>query len=251
MKCVCLFAIILVGASSGFAQNTSLGPAEALDKLEKTWDSLESFRAVYSGTVAALQPNGQTLDVQSSGKLEMLKEKGKMKYRLNQQISVLNPDGTPQSTNRSVTLYDGERTYVINDVAGSKSVMILSPEVEAGRIPLDARALLARLQELGEVMLLDDQEIDGVSTYVFEGSPPRNNAAETSGAAKMRVYVDKATGIPSRWVLLNAKGDTVAEGHYTDIELNPELNPAQFVFELPVGATVIDMTAPAGTPGKP
>lgn len=247
---LCLVALVF-GYLGAMAQEAPSDPAQALDQLEKKWDDLKAFRATYSGKVPTVQPDGRLLMVESSGTLAMLKHDGTMKYRLNQKVSVLNPDGTPQSTSRTITLYDGKRTYVSNDIAGSKSVVILSPESEAVRIPLDARALVASLGEAGNVSLAPEEEINGVSTYVFEGGPTAGPTAEITEAAKMRVYVDKDTGVPIQWVLLNAAGETVAEGRYTDIELNPDLEPEQFEFEVPVGATVIDMTAPEGAPESP
>ncbi len=235
------------------AQDAPSDPTAALQELEKKWDDLNSFRAEYTATLPATQGQDQITLVESHGQLEMLKEKGTMKYRLDQKVEVLNAAGAAESTSRTVTLFDGERTYVMTDASGSKSVMVLSPENVASRIPLDARALLARLGELGDVRLAADEDINGLSTYVFEGSPLLpNGPPETQEGAKMRVNVDKATGIPVQWVMVDAHGATVAHGGYSSIELNPELDPKQFVFEVPVGATVIDMTNAAPTePAQP
>lgn len=210
----------------------------ALETLEKTWESLKAFRAVYTSRT----PDAEGRTVESSGKLEMLRHDGTMKYRLNQAVSVLNNDGTPQSTSRTVTLYDGTRTYVSSDVAGAKSITILDPDREAERIPLDARALLMDLQEAGALALANENGVDAAGTLIFQGTPSGGSLAQRSGAVTMQVHVDSTTGIPLRWVYLDDDGNRVAEGRYTEVEFNPELSPADFVFEVPVGATVVDET---------
>lgn len=242
---------IVLACAVATAQDAPMDAASAFDQLEKKWDDLDALRANYTSTMPSMQPDGNVFTVQAEGTLEMKKQKRMLTYRLDQNISVLNPDGAVQSTSRTVTLFDGQRTYVANDIAGSKSVLILSPEVESSRIPLDARSLLVTLRKLGELTLAPDEAINGIDTFAFEGAPIVDKASETKGAAKMRVNIDKTTGVPIHWKLLSAAGETVAEAHYTDIEINPDLDPALFVFQVPVGAAVIDMTATEGAPAKP
>ena len=242
MRCVkpLLIAVMVCGAA--VAQDAPADATSALQEQEKKWEDLKSFRAEYSSVMPAAQGQGGSANVHAVGQLEMLRVKDVMKYRLDQKVSVLDSQGNAESTNRTITLYDGERTYVMTDVAGSKSVMVLSAENEASRIPLDAQSLLARLRELGDVRVAANGDVQGMPTYVFEGAPLLpNGLPEVNEATTMQVHLDKATGVPVHWVIQDAHGAMIAEGRYTKLEVNPKLDPAQFKFEVPVGATVIDM----------
>jgi outer membrane lipoprotein-sorting protein len=252
MKITLITCLLIVMCLPATAQEPPPDLSSALAQLEKRWQDLKSFRATYSTRMAGVRAAGSRLPIEATGQLDVLKDKKVIKYRLTQEVSVLNPDGTTQSKTRKITLHDGLHTYVMTDLAGAKSILVMSPESEAGMMPVDAQSLLDNLREIGDIKLLPREIHDGVAAYVFEGAPLLpNDAPEATDAARMRLYVDEATGVPLRWVLLDTAGQPVAEGGYADIVLNPKLDPEQFVFEPPVGATIIDMRAPGAGQAAP
>ncbi len=141
-----------------------------------------------------------------------------------------------------LTVFDGEVAYSEMEAMGRKQYSKATPKSGDEKSPEGGKNLIESIRKRGEVTLLPDETVNGVDSYVFEVKP--NNAGQQQGPVKaelIRFYVDKATGIQVRSILLDGEDNAILTTDYTDIKVNPEIDPKRFEYTPPPGVEVIDM----------
>ena len=120
---------------------------------------------------------------------------------------------------------------------GQKQVIRTKPGQTAGRA--GGSAFWADLKRENTLKLLPDEKVDGVPTYVIQGSPKQ---LLPQGPSSTKYYFDKSLGLMIKMVGQNTAGDTLMAVTLTNIKLNPKLDLARFEFKPEPGTNVIDMT---------
>ncbi|MCL4693848.1 MAG: hypothetical protein KJ060_15215 [Candidatus Hydrogenedentes bacterium] len=141
-----------------------------------------------------------------------------------------------------LTVFDGEVAYSEMEAMGRKQYSKATPKSGDEKSPEGGKSLIESIRKRGEVTLLPDETVNGLDAYVFEVKP--NNAGQQQGPVKaelIRFYVDKSTGIQVRSILLDDEGNAMLTTDYTDIKVNPEIDPKRFEYTPPPGVEVIDM----------
>jgi outer membrane lipoprotein-sorting protein len=159
-------------------------------------------------------------------------------------------EASEPSLQGSVLVVDGQQTWYYEP---SSNRVLVGP---TGQIetPLP-QELIAGLQEVvqqvldaTDVALEREEEVAGRMAYVLTASPKEESGQELfPGNGTATLWVDK-----EQWIVLQATYEAGAFGSGTlqvrSFELNPGIDEGFFAFEVPEGATVVDMTANEPTP---
>jgi len=143
---------------------------------------------------------------------------------------------------RILSVYDGEVVYSEMEVMGKKKYTKATPKADDEKTPTGGKSLIDKIRKRGEVSLLPDEEVNGMNAFVLEVIPDK--AGQQDGPIKpelIRFYVAKDSGIQIRVVMMDAERTPLWTTTYSDIALNPELDPKRFAYTPPPGADVIDM----------
>jgi outer membrane lipoprotein-sorting protein len=143
---------------------------------------------------------------------------------------------------KALSVFNGEIVYSEMEAMGRKKYTKATPKADDERSPVGGRSMVEKIRKRGEVRLLPDEQVNGVDSYVLELKPDK--AGRQEGPIKpelIRFYVAKDSGIQVRSILMDADGDPVLTTNYSDITVNPELDPKRFDYTPPPGVEVIDM----------
>jgi len=80
--------------------------------------------------------------------------------------------------------------------------------------------------------------VDGRAAYVIEVT------VVTPSYYKNLFYFDQESGMLTKTVMLNFKGQCLTSYTLTNLKLDVDINPDRFVFKAPEGVEIRDMTAP-------
>lgn len=150
----------------------------------------------------------------------------------------------------TLTIIDGSGyVYTYIEAGDQRTAYKTAPQVDWDANPVEIAKAAC------DVELLPDETFDGAPVYVFKLTPKPGSGGE--GCAIQ--YFRKDCGFPVKIVHLDPASKPLMTVVYTDIKLDQDINPGQFVFTPPEGVTVIDLTqiapapasAPASAPGAP
>ena len=138
---------------------------------------------------------------------------------------------------KSLTIDDGEFMWMLQERMGQKMVVKMNSGKQRR---MGGKQMFQTMREMYELKLLPDEKIDGRSVYVLEGIPKQ--PMPQMPIKNVLTYLDKEYGTMVKMVSNNADGQAVQTMTFTDIKLNPKLDPKRFVFEVPEGVPVMDQT---------
>jgi len=90
------------------------------------------------------------------------------------------------------------------------------------------------------------EDIDGQKLYVLEGAFPQPSEEMRQMnpfiPSSARYWVSIEDGMPRRSTYISEEGQEMFRQDFSNIKLNPEIDPDRFTFEPPEGVQIIDMT---------
>jgi outer membrane lipoprotein-sorting protein len=212
---------------------------DTLESVEKNiaekWTALSSMSAKMT-MVSEMDMGGQKVSMKAVSTFEYMKEDGKELYR--QEMTSEQKFGAGEGTKSAATYVDdGEFLWVLQEQMGNKMVM----KQKTGQMQGNAggEKMLKDLHERLNLKLLPDKEVDGADCHVIEGTPKK---AAPMRPAKELYYFGKDHGLLAKMVGMDADGKETMTLTFSDLEIDPDLDPERFVFEVPEGAQVMDMT---------
>lgn len=208
------------------------------------WDEFRSFSA--KCTMEFERKKGLQLWREGAGLYDCRKTQGKLQTRLETAVNITaeQPEGSRDSRLFTVELMlnvsDGEITYVVRRFRqGAETVTTYTRQLAdpSKSQLLGGRLLFNRLRTLESLELLPGEEtIDGRPVYVFVGTG-------ASGLIRTRHHIDKATGILLKRVIENDLNETTEVTSFSEIQIDPELEPDYFKYTPPEGAEVRDLVS--------
>ncbi len=215
---VCCFGLVCMPAIA-----SDLDEVEQL--IKDAFDSYESLRANME-IEATIPMQDLQLPVTGNGTMQFLKDEESGKFR--QEITLRAPEPITLEIEMTV-ISDGKETVIINEMMGRRNIMRQDAELSQGTVPPGGDDLLEVLRREADVELLDDGEVDGHAVYVLEARPRSGSHEHFSRA---RIHIDKELGV-MRLIAMYQEGraDTIGTVRFTNIELNPEIDPAIFEYE--------------------
>ncbi len=240
--------VALLTALAPFAALGADAAPQTLDTVEhqigEAWSKIESYTATL--IMEATIPKGfMTISMKGSGPFEFMKIDGEPRYRSELLNTVDMGIPIPQSMAQQniLTVYDGTTLYTEMKIAGKQKVAKRNPDSGTSRSPESGKALFESLRKKGELTLLPDAEVDGKPVFVVEVKPKaegQKDAPVQIGA--IRICILKDSGIQVKSEFLDTANKPFTTVHYTEIALNAKVDPKRFVYIVPEGVKVDDLT---------
>lgn len=213
-----------------FGYSAALG-GETLETVEKKiiakWSKLKSMSAKMT-----MEMKGPAMSGKSDGTVEYLQQDGLELFRIEMKMEQAMGDQKREIS--ASTICDGKFVYTTSDMMGQKYVMKQKPD--AMQVSPGGKLMFESLKKNSELKLLPDKKVDGKAAFVIEASP------KAAGGQPSKLFFAQDTGMMLKMVALDPEGNPAMTMSYTDVKLNPKLDPDRFVFKAPEGVQVMDMT---------
>ncbi|HUW81587.1 MAG TPA: hypothetical protein VMZ31_02175 [Phycisphaerae bacterium] len=178
---------------------------------------------------------------QTVGTDELLKKDGKWLHRMDSKsTSVMEVDGQEHKNESTVLVVsDDKYVWTLSESQGQK--MVIKNRVAEGQNMAVGEGFDA-LRKDYDLKLLPDETVEGKPAWVIEATPKKDSPAAQAGMT-MRYYYDKDSGMMVKMVGKSTDGKTSMTSIVKDLKLNPDISADRFVFKVPEGAHVMDMTS--------
>jgi outer membrane lipoprotein-sorting protein len=213
------------------------------EQIEAVWEKVNSYTAAIAingnipmGPLAVTTSANGTIEYMSID--ETPRFRMEILNKLGSNVPLLG-DGMEQKV---LTVFNGEIIYSEMEAMGRKQYSKAAPKEDDSQSPVGGKNLIDTIRKRGEVTLLPDETVNGVDSYAIEVKP--DNGGQQQGPIKaelIRFFVAKDSGIQVRSILMDAEGNALLTTDYTDIKVNPEIDPERFNYAPPAGVEVIDM----------
>ncbi len=219
--------------------------AKTIEEIEKeliaAMKNTKSIKADMK-TEFSMAQQGFELKSNTIGKIESLRDGDKYMVRSEGTTDSLQKMGGMETKKQQKTLSisDGKFGYTMTEEDGVKQVM-KTEAVDADRLPW------ADFGKDAEMKVLPDEKVDGADCYVIEMKMP---AGVGSAMGKMLYYCRKDCGMQSKMVGYGSDGEVMMTMTIHNIELNKGVSADRFVFKVPDGVEVTDMTGKPDMTGK-
>ena len=228
---------------------TATAVADDLTSVEKriteAWNKHKSMSAKL--TQATHVEMGTTvMDMKGEGTLEMTRTGDKILARVELKSTVMSKSGDQENKSEQpmTTIIDGEFAYTVSEAMGQK--MAFKNKIDPMMVG-EPKATLEQFRKTNELNLLPDETLDGKKVFVIEAGS-KDKTAGAGVPSKVVCYFDQESGIMVKMTMLGADDKPMTTVTYTDIKLDPKIDPDRFKFTAPEGVKVIDQTGAAGAP---
>lgn len=231
---------IAAGLLAGALLMACSAGAQTLEEVQQELNA--AFAKVNSLTadLAMSMTMGPGMSMTGNGAMALLREGEVVKYVQDMTMSI---QGPMSMETRTTTLFDGQAAYVTTDAMGQRQVHKSQAGADDGFPPPGGELLWEMLGESFELTLGEPAEVDGHACHVIVAKPKE----EEVGFAEMRLHFDKALGISRK---MEGRGDVQTTLTYSNVVLNPEIDPAKFVYVAEEGVEVMDMDAMMQPPAE-
>ncbi len=184
-------------------------------------------------------PQGEVTS-EAIGEYEHQRKGEKLMFRVELKMTVTTRAGGKESSavQRILTLSDGQFSYTIAEMNGA----IVSA---TKAISLPSQSVLAdvhffkTLRDSYTLRVMPDEKVDGHDVWVIEARPRKQ---APGGPAKTLHYLIKESGIRLRSTDHDASGARIQFTGLSDIKLDEPIDPKRFIFTVPKGVKVVDVT---------
>ena len=201
--------------------------------LEKLLDQLEEQGATIESMAAALEQKKWTdileeFDEGEFGRFLFLK--GKEQVFLRKEIEA------PQLS--SLVIADGEVVFFQPVIKQAQKFRLGKNKDKAEFLVLGFGTTREALEEAYELKLLGEEKVGDTQAWVLE-MVPRSDRVQAF-FAKIVLWIDGRRWIPIQQKLVEPSGDYLLV-RFSEVQLNPRLNPSDFKLRLPRGTRVVGL----------
>jgi outer membrane lipoprotein-sorting protein len=212
---------------------------DTLESVEKTiigkWAALSSMSTKMT-MVSEMDMGDTKISTKAESVVEYLKKDGKELHR--QEMTTETTFGAGQSMKSSITsVDDGEFLWGLQEQMGN--TMVTKQKSGQMQGSPGGEKMFADLRERNNLKLLPEEKVDGVDCHVIEGTPKK---AAPMRPTKELFYFGKKTGVLVKIVGMGENDKKMMTITFSDVKINPKLDPVRFVFKVPEGVQVTDMT---------
>jgi outer membrane lipoprotein-sorting protein len=214
-------------------------------KIVEAWNKHKSGTCKVD-TVTHIETPEYRMDTKSTGTHEYLRRGDKVLSHMVLKSETTSKVGDQETkTDQQVTMViDGDYAWTLNEMSGQKTATKADADPKMTGEP---KAMFEELHKDHELTLLPDETLDGKKVFVIEAAPKQKTAGSKS---KMVLYIDQGSGMAVKTVMFDDAGKPMMTATITDVKLDVDINPDQFVFKAPAGVEVQDMTAKKTPGGK-
>lgn len=249
MACVAWLAVLVLPLS---AAGEDLATIQK--KVTDAWAGTKSVSAKVTKKLEQVMANGNRIRSEGAGTYEMLREDGKLKFRMetttDTAIRIKGSENEMKVSGSTTLLDDGEYVYTLQNAMGKPNASRERSESAAKRDPAtsERKAMFDALAAGNEVKALSDERVGGVDCYRIEATA--KTAAQAGQPSKSIFAFAKETGMLMQVKNFNEKGEDLGHETYSDVKINEKIDPQRFVFKAPDGVTVRDR-GPGTAPRQP
>ncbi len=222
--------VCLVCSSSASAGET---PASVEKKILDAWEDLHSMTAKMN-----LEMTYYSRKIHTSGSVDYWKAGGKNLLRM--EMHMTQSAGGPELKTSTTSVSDDEKTVAIRE---SPDGTIVTKERPTSRLGSPGgRMMFDDLKEKNKLAVLPDEKLEGMDVFVIEATlkDSTNQPYE-----KAKIYFAKKTGMLVKLSGINGIDQEILTLTYSDIKINPKIDPDRFVLIPPADAQIIDNTGSA------
>lgn len=210
---------------------------EAVDKaiLEKI-QATKSLRAKMTQEMSIVNEQMKN-NMHGEGAIEAVRKDGKSFHRMESKIkSQVEVAGNKiDQEQSSLSLSDGEWTYVVGEYSGTKNCQkTKNPEKEP--LPLEV------FRKTGELKLLPEETVDGVKCWVIEHKPTGSMQPGMPSSGRSVLWFRQDCGMMAKMVGYDEAGKEFMTTRITNVELDVSIPADHFAFKAPDGVECLDMT---------
>lgn len=230
-----LFVFILVELT--FPLHALAFAGETLESVEKKitqrWSQLKSMSAHLD-----LNMSMDVFFVRTTGTVDYWNKQGREITRMEIVMTQSLEEGGKKKHTRLLSISDGE---VVHSIKKDAEEMTASKEkVKTLEGTPGGRHLFEELKTNNQLVLLPEEKVDGQNAYVIEATPKKG--ASASPFAKKKLFFSKETGVLVKMIGLDSTHTPMMTLTYTNLKINPKVDPDRFVFKVPQGIVVEDKT---------
>lgn len=225
----------------GFGAAALADELEAVEKrLQEAWSKHKSFTAKLQIT-QHIDLAGTVMDGQGNGSVEVQRQGDKTLVRMEMKQTMTNKttEGETKSEHSILMVTDGEFTYSLSEFGGQKTVTKAKADPTTTGDPKVAFDDLRKRKFT--LKLLPEETVGGRKVFVIEATPSAPEPGPM-GMGKARYCFDQESGIPIQIIMLGADDKPMSTTAYTDLKIDPTIDPEHFKFTPPPGVQVIDQT---------
>ncbi|UCC32439.1 MAG: hypothetical protein JSU86_09190 [Phycisphaerales bacterium] len=220
-------------------------PAELEQEMLAHWEEIRSVSAKLTTKFDRL--GDRETHQNGLGVYNCLKRKGKILVRTKLSNAITAKQDDPEVpwllTEQRVNKYsDGQFVHII-DERYKRFTVTKRRAVYPYVLYIGGKRVFRFLRRLEGLQRLPNETIDDKDIYVFEGTLP-------GARRKVRVYLDKETGIMRQMVTENETSESTLTFAVSEVKLNVEFSEDHFVFVPPDGVEVQDLTIPLDPDGQ-
>ncbi len=241
----CVLAIVFLAPVAVWAEEPTLESIE--EAVNTSWEKVHAYTAKMA--MEASVPKGPVvLKSKGNGTIEILRagEKNLLRMEVTNNLSSNMPLMGAGMEQKVLSVFNGEIVYNEIEMMGMKKYAKVLPKEDNLQNPTGGGSLIDSLKKRGEVTVMPDEEVNGVDAYVLQVKVTEHNSSEQIKPDTIKAYIAKDSGIPVRTVMYDAGGSPLMTANYTDIKVNPELDPKRFEYTPPPGVEVIDLSEGIG-----
>ncbi len=213
---------------------TTLGGAPARTMtLEKLLDQLEEQGATIKSMSASLEQKKWTdileeFDEGESGRFLFLKDRD--------QVFLRREIEEPQLS--SLVIADGDLTFFQPRIKQAQKHRLGKHKDKAELLVLGFGSTREALEETYEMKLLGEEKVGEAQTWILEMIPRSDRAQAFFG--KIVLWIDADRWIPIQQKLVEPTDDYLLV-RFSEVQLNPRLNPSDFKLKLPKGTQIVGL----------
>ncbi len=226
----------------------SLAAAESLESIEQK--VLAASEKVTTTTAdfdmdMTMGEGPRAVNSKGSGKMEALNKDGAARFRM--EMTTTMQAGPQPMEQKILSVFDGDFLYTQTEMMGQTMAMKMKLDElqvnQGGMTPLGPKAMFEQMRKTFDITVAPEEQVNGRDAYVLDMTPKADSdKASPAGLGKMRVYLDKKTGMTLQTTMFDKAGKAVMTQTMKNIKINPAIEPSRFVYTPPAGVTVMDMS---------
>jgi outer membrane lipoprotein-sorting protein len=231
---IAVVASTLLGLqSAGLAGDT-------LESVEKTltekWAKVQSMSAKMHVHIEL--DTGRTKGTsKTESDIDYMLKDGKELFRSHMRIKE-DFEPAPKGEHSTLIIIDGDVIYSLIEGTGQTLAVKQKRGDHAFGIP-GGDNVFGRLHKGHDLKLKHGEKVDGKEMYVIEAVA---REASVMAPSKMVHYFDKDTGMLVKMIGTDANGKEMTRLRYSDVKINPKIDPSRFVFKTPPDVKLTDLT---------
>ena len=240
---------VLLPLVTVFSFAAPVAVAETVESIEQKVLAAHEKVTSYTADFDMVSTMGQVppaMKSTASGRMESLNKDGVLRFRA-EMVNKVQAGPQPMEA-KTLSVFDGIYLYTQTETMGQTVAMKMKLDDvqigQGGMTPLGPKAMFEQLRKTFEVAVAPEEQVNGRDAYVLEMTPKAvpGQAAPPAGFGKMKLYLDKETGVTLKMVMSDQAGSPIMTQTYKNVKINPTVEPSRFVYTPPPGVTVMDMS---------